>query len=65
MNQPFTKEQVSALSDADITMAISSVIAIARDQLLTDEDVHNFWLLYQEQAERHKAHLLRESLQSA
>jgi hypothetical protein len=48
-----TKPEVEQMSDADLTQNIVFTIAVAKDRTLTDNDVANFWLVYEERNRRH------------
>jgi hypothetical protein len=47
-----TKAEAEQMSDADLTQCVVFTIAVAKDRILTDNDVSNFWLVYEEKSRR-------------
>ena len=47
-----TKAEVERMSDADLNQSIIFTIAVAKNRTLTDNDVANFWLVYEEKNSR-------------
>jgi len=47
-----TKPEVERMSDADLNQSIIFTIAVAKNRTLTDNDVANFWLVYEEKNRR-------------
>ena len=60
----YTKEDIAALTDAELTMMISSVVISAKEHTLTDEAIATFWVVYRETNERkeRKAKLMADNL---
>jgi hypothetical protein len=53
-----TRAEAERMSDADLLQAIVFTIAVAKDRTLTDNDVANFWLVYEERNKRTRRILL-------
>jgi hypothetical protein len=49
---PLTKTDVEQMSDDDLNQSIVFTIAVAKDRMLTDIDVANFWRVYEEKNKR-------------
>jgi hypothetical protein len=43
-----TKPEVERMSDAELNQSIVLTISVAKDRTLTDNDIANFWLVYEE-----------------
>jgi hypothetical protein len=47
-----TKLEVAMMSDDDLIQCVVLTSAVAKDRTLTDNDVANFWLVYEEKNRR-------------
>lgn len=43
---------VETMSDDDLIQSLVFTIAVASDRMLTDTDIANFWLIYEERTRR-------------
>ena len=50
--QLLTKVEVELMSDYDLTQCVEFTIVVAEDRTLTDNDVANFWVVYEEKNRR-------------
>jgi hypothetical protein len=47
-----TKTEVELMSDTELYQSIVFTISVAKDETLTDSDIANFWLVYEERNKR-------------